>query len=158
MTTSLKFQVNGKSAQVKVEPSTPLLYVLRNDLGLKGAKFGCGTGHCGACTVMIDGRAVQSCDVPVWAAVDKEVTTVEGLSSDTDQYQIQQIFLDRQAAQCGYCVNGILMEIRGLLNSDSQPTESALLKALDRHLCRCGTHVRILAAARQIVARSRRWD
>jgi nicotinate dehydrogenase subunit A len=140
--------VNGESRDMQADPSTPLVYVLRNDLGLKGTRFGCGTGHCGSCTVVMDGRAVQSCDTPLWSATGKEITTIEGLGTAARPHALQQAFLDEQAAQCGYCINGILMSISAL----EKPTEEAILKALERHLCRCGTHVRILRAIKRYVA------
>jgi nicotinate dehydrogenase subunit A len=127
---------------VQADPATPLVYVLRNDLGLKGVRFGCGTGHCGSCTVVMDGRAIQSCDTPLWSAVGKQITTVEGLG---EGHPLREAFLEEQAAQCGYCINGILMSISTL----KDPTEEQILKALDRHLCRCGTHVRILKAIKR---------
>jgi nicotinate dehydrogenase subunit A len=127
---------------VQADPATPLIYVLRNDLGLKGVRFGCGTGHCGSCTVVMDGRAIQSCDTPLWSAAGKQITTVEGLG---EGHPLREAFLEEQAAQCGYCINGILMSVSSLKN----PTEEQLFKALDRHLCRCGTHVRILKAIKR---------
>jgi len=133
--------VNGQSREVQADPATPLLYILRNDLGLKGARFGCGTGHCGSCTVVMDGRAIQSCDTPLWSAANKHITTVEGLDSG-----LREVFLQEQAAQCGYCINGILM------SASTIKSEDEILKVLDRHLCRCGTHVRILKAIRKHVA------
>ena len=126
---------------MEADPATPLVYVLRNDLGLKGTRFGCGTGHCGACTVVMDGRAIQSCDTPLWSAEGKDITTVEGLASG-----LREAFLDEQAAQCGYCINGILM------SASTIKSEDEILKVLDRHLCRCGTHVRILKAIKKHVA------
>jgi nicotinate dehydrogenase subunit A len=127
---------------VQSDRATPLLYVLRNDLQLKGTRFGCGTGHCGSCTVVMDGHAIQSCDTPLWSAAGKEITTVEGLGQG---HPLREAFLEEQAAQCGYCINGILMSASTLKN----PTDQEILKALDRHLCRCGTHVRILKAIRR---------
>jgi len=115
--------------------------VLRNDLGLKGTRFGCGTGHCGSCTVVMDGRPIQSCDTPLWSAAGRDITTVEGLGPG-----LREVFLQEQAAQCGYCINGILMSASTIKNEDD------ILKVLDRHLCRCGTHVRILKAIRKHVA------
>src|SRR6185295_19740721 len=130
-------------------PDTPLVYALRNDLQLKGTRFGCGTGHCGACTVLVDGRPVQSCEAPLWSAAGKEVTTVEGLGSRDKPHPLQQAFLDEQAAQCGYCINGILMNAAALLRENKNPTDEEIAAALDRNLCRCGTHVRILRAIRK---------
>jgi nicotinate dehydrogenase subunit A len=115
--------------------------VLRNDLGLKGTRFGCGTGHCGACTVVMDGRPIQSCDTPLWSAEGKKITTVEGIDPG-----LRNAFLAEQAAQCGYCINGILM------SASTIQSEEEILKVLERHLCRCGTHVRILKAIRKHVA------
>jgi nicotinate dehydrogenase subunit A len=142
-------RVNGRAQEVAAEPNTPLLYVLRNDLGLKGTRFGCGAGHCGACTVLVDGNAVQSCDTPLWSAAGREITTVEGLGSAEKPHRLQQAFLDEQAAQCGYCVNGIIMAAAALLKKTPRPTDAEIAAALDRNLCRCGTHVRILRAIRR---------
>ena len=142
-------QVNGRAHEVAAEPNTPLLYVLRNDLGLKGTRFGCGAGHCGACTVLADGNAVQSCDTPLWSAAGREITTIEGLGSAERPHPLQQAFLGEQAAQCGYCINGIIMSAAALLKRTPQPTDAQIAAALDRNLCRCGTHVRILRAIRR---------
>ena len=136
---------------VNVAPDTPLLYVLRNDLGLKGTRFGCGTGSCGSCTVMLDGHAVQSCDTPMWTVENRCVTTVEGLGTAERPHPVQQAFLDEQAAQCGYCINGMVVSIAALLKKTTEPSDTELLAALDRHLCRCGTHMRILQAARRAI-------
>ena len=142
-------RVNGRTQEVAAERNTPLLYVLRNDLGLKGTRFGCGAGHCGACTVLVDGNAVQSCDTPLWSAAGREITTIEGLGSAARPHPLQQAFLDEQAAQCGYCVNGIIMSAAALLQKTPRPTDAEIAAALDRNLCRCGTHVRILRAIRR---------
>ena len=149
MTSSITFSVNGASVSVAVDADTPLLYVLRNDLKLKGTRFGCGAGACGSCTVLLDGRAVNSCDTPMWAVQDRSITTVEGLGTPEQPHPVQQAFIDSQAAQCGYCINGIMVSIAALLEQDSAPSEEALQAALARHLCRCGTHMRIVHAARQ---------
>jgi nicotinate dehydrogenase subunit A len=141
-----KLRVNGVEREVRAEPATPLLYILRNDLGLKGTRFGCGEGHCGACTVLVDGKPLQSCDTPLWSAAGKEITTVEGLSLGGAPHPIQRAFLDEQAAQCGYCINGVMMSAKALLDSNPDPSEAQIAAALDRNLCRCGTHVRILRA------------
>lgn len=138
--------VNGVARTLGADTDTPLMYCLRDELGLKGTRFGCGSGHCGACTVLVDGRAVQSCDTPLWAAADHEVTTVEGLADDRIGTVLRQAFIDLQAAQCGYCINGILMAVTALLKQNARPDRPAILKALERNLCRCGTHVRILRA------------
>ena len=149
MTSSIAFSVNGSSVSVAVDADTPLLYVLRNDLKLKGTRFGCGAGGCGSCTVLLDGRAVTSCDTPMWSVQDRSVTTVEGLGTPEQPHPVQQAFIDSQAAQCGYCINGIMVSVAALLEQDAAPSEEALQAALARHLCRCGTHMRIVHAARQ---------
>ena len=143
-------RVNGRAREVAAEPNTPLLYILRNDLGLKGTRFGCGVGHCGACTVLVDGNAVQSCDTPLWSASGREITTIEGLGSAEQPHPLQQAFLGEQAAQCGYCINGIIMAAAALLKRTPRPTDAEIAAALDRNLCRCGTHVRILRAIRRV--------
>jgi nicotinate dehydrogenase subunit A len=142
-------RVNGRAQEVAAEANTPLLYVLRNDLGLKGTRFGCGAGHCGSCTVLVDGNAVQSCDTPLWSASGREITTIEGLGSAERPHPLQQAFLGEQAAQCGYCINGIIMAAAALLKKTPRPTDAEIAAALDRNLCRCGTHVRILRAIRR---------
>lgn len=143
--------VNGKAATVDVPERTPLLFVLRNDLGLKGAKLGCGGGHCGACTVIVNGNPVNSCTAPMWDLDGADVETPEGSGEDA----ILQAFLARQAAQCGYCIPGIMMSVRALLRSDPPASEEKMLAHLaERHICRCGTHRRILDAiadAREVV-------
>ena len=147
-TSTITFHVNGQAVVATAEADTPLLYVLRNDLQLKGTRFGCGHSACGSCTVLLDGRAVNSCDTPMWSVQDHQVTTVEGLGTPEQPHPVQQAFLDGQAAQCGYCINGIMVSIAALLAQDRAPTEKALQSALARHLCRCGTHLRIVEAAR----------
>ena len=141
----ISFEVNGKAVEVDVVENTPLLFVLRNDLGLKGAKLGCGTGHCGSCTVEIDGHSVNACTAPMWSVAGKSVRTVEGCGEDA----MLRAFLDHQAAQCGYCIPGILMGVRAFLRESPKADEAALVDYLtERHLCRCGTHTRILKAIR----------
>ena len=142
-------RVNGRAQEVAAEPNTPLLYVLRNDLGLKGTRFGCGAGHCGTCTVLVDGNPVQSCDTPLWSASGREITTIEGLGSAERPHPLQEAFLGEQAAQCGYCINGIIMSAAALLAKTPRPTDAEVAAALDRNLCRCGTHARILRAIRR---------
>ena len=141
--------VNGRTHAVAAEPETALLYVLRNDLKLKGARFGCGMGQCGACTVLVDGKPVQSCDFPLSAAAGKRVTTVEGLAQNGKLHPLQQAFIDEQAAQCGYCVTGIIMTAKALLDTNPWPSEAEIRAALKGNLCRCGTHHRILRAVRR---------
>jgi nicotinate dehydrogenase subunit A len=138
--------VNGNSHAVEADPETPLLYVLRNDLKLKGARFGCGHGQCGACTVLVDGKPVQSCDIPVSAAVGKSIVTVEGLAANGKPHPLQQAFIAEQAAQCGYCITGIIMAAKALLDTNRNPSDAEIRAALKGNLCRCGTHHRILRA------------
>ena len=152
MAETLKIRVNGVEREVRAEPSTPLLYILRNDLGLKGTRFGCGEGQCGACTVLLDGKPMQSCDMPLWSAAGHEITTVEGLSRNGAPHPLQQAFIGEQAAQCGYCINGIMMSAAALLERNPDPGEAEIAAALDRNLCRCGTHVRILRAIARAAA------
>ena len=149
MSVTTTIQVNGKSHSVAAEPDTPLLYILRNDLKLKGARFGCGLGQCGACTVLVDGKPVQSCDFPLSAAAGRAVTTIEGLAPDGKLHPLQQAFIDEQAAQCGYCVTGIIMAAKALLDANPRPSDAEIRAALKGNLCRCGTHQRILRAIRR---------
>lgn len=145
----ISLRVNGSQARVALDRDTPLVHVLRNELQLKGTRSGCAAGACGSCTVLLAGRAVNSCDTPLWAVQDQEITTVEGLGSPDLPHPVQQAFVELQAAQCGYCINGILMSVAALRATTQPPSEAALQAALSRHLCRCGTHLRILAAARR---------
>jgi nicotinate dehydrogenase subunit A len=143
---AITLTVNGKSHAVSAEPETALLYVLRNDLKLKGARFGCGLGQCGACTVLVDGKPVQSCDFPLSAAVGRAITTIEGLAPDGELHPLQSAFIAEQAAQCGYCVTGIIMAAKALLDANPRPADAEIRAALKGNLCRCGTHQRILRA------------
>jgi nicotinate dehydrogenase subunit A len=143
---ALRLTVNGVEREVLAGDQTPLLYVLRDELGLKATRYGCGTGHCGACRVLLDGQAVSSCDMPLWAAAGKRVTTLEGLGSPEQPHPIQRALLDEQAAQCGYCVPGILISAAALLERNPAPSESEVREALDRNLCRCGSHNRMVRA------------
>jgi nicotinate dehydrogenase subunit A len=143
---AITLNVNGQRHEVGAEPETPLLYALRNDLKLKGARFGCGLGQCGACTVLVDGKPVQSCDLPLSAAAGKAILTVEGLSGNGKPHPLQQAFIDEQAAQCGYCATGIIMAAKALLDANPHPSDSEIRAALKGNLCRCGTHQRILRA------------
>jgi len=142
----MDIQVNDERRSVSAAPDTPLLYVLRNDLGLVGSRFGCGTGQCGACFVIVEGKAVASCDTPLWSVAGKEVTTVEGLAKDGELHPVQKALLAEQAAQCGYCISGIAVAAAALLSTNKSPTESEIRKALDRNLCRCGAHNRVVRA------------
>jgi nicotinate dehydrogenase subunit A len=146
MTTSFKLDVNGASRTVSVDSGTPLLYVLRNDLELSAPRFGCGLSQCGACTVLVNGKATRSCVFPVDAAVGKNVTTLEGLASGDTLHPLQRAFIAEQAAQCGYCGNGMIMSAKALLDRTPRPTEAQVRKALGANLCRCGTHNRIVRA------------
>jgi len=141
-----ELDVNGQACTVEAEPDTPLLYILRNDLDLKGARYGCGTGQCGACTVLMDGKDIQSCDTPLWSVAGKSITTVEGIGTRAQPHPLQQAFLDEQAAQCGYCITGILMASKALLDRNPEPSDRDIDQALERHLCRCGSHNRIRRA------------
>jgi nicotinate dehydrogenase subunit A len=149
-------QINGQSRQVAADAETPLLYALRNDLGLIGTRYGCGLGQCGACMVIIDGKAVQSCDVPVSAVVGKKITTVEALGNDATLHPLQRAFIAEQAAQCGYCASGILMAAKALLDVNKDPSDTDIRAALDGNLCRCGTHGRILRAIKRAAKEMRK--
>jgi nicotinate dehydrogenase subunit A len=144
--------VNGEARVVDVDPDTPLLYVLRDNLALKGPKFGCGLGQCGACTVHVAGEAVRSCGLPIDALSNRAVTTLEGLGTSTKPSKLQQAFIDEQAAQCGYCVNGMIMTSAALLAKNKSPSEADIRTALADNLCRCGTHKRIVAAVKRAAA------
>src|SRR5437016_1460978 len=135
----MTLKVNGHDHQVDAEPDTPLLYVLRDDLGLNGAKFGCGLGQCGACTVIVDGEAVFSCMVPLLAFEGKAITTIEGLGNADKPGPLQQAFIDEQAAQCGYCIPGMMMRAHALLQKNPRASDSEIRAALEPNLCRCGT-------------------
>jgi nicotinate dehydrogenase subunit A len=146
MAERIELNVNDELRVVSADEATPLVYVLRNDLGLKGTRLGCGANQCGACYVLIDGHAVASCDTPLWAAVGKRITTVEGLGTPERPHPLQRALIAEQASQCGYCLSGILMSAAALLARNAAPTESEVRAALDRNLCRCGTHNRIVRA------------
>jgi nicotinate dehydrogenase subunit A len=145
----MSLRVNGKTRVVDTEPDVPLLYVLRNDLELNGPKFGCGMAQCGACTVIMDGNAIRSCVTPVSAVQNKPVTTLEGLGTTKKLHKIQQAFVDEQAAQCGYCINGMIMTTKALLDTNPKPSDVQIKQALAGNLCRCGTHIRILRAVKR---------
>jgi nicotinate dehydrogenase subunit A len=144
--TSIRLTVNGRIHDVTAVPQTPLLYVLRNDLALNGPKYGCGLGECGTCIVLIDGYAARSCVIPISGCADRDVVTLEGLGTRDMPDVVQQAFIDEQAAQCGYCLNGMIMTTKALLATNPQPTEQQALAALRYNLCRCGAHVEILRA------------
>jgi nicotinate dehydrogenase subunit A len=153
LTLPVRFSLNVNDAVESVEanPETPLLYILRNDLSLNGPKYGCGLGECGACAVLVDGRAVRSCTIPLRAVGARRVTTLEGLGTPEHLHPVQAAFIDEAAAQCGYCLNGMIIATAALLNRNANPDEEAIREALRHHLCRCGTHMEILAAARRAV-------
>jgi nicotinate dehydrogenase subunit A len=146
---SLTLNVNGTDHEISADPQTPLLYVLRNALRLNAAKFGCGLGQCGACTVVIDGKPVTSCTVPILLLKGRHITTLEGLGSMQSLGVLQQAFIDMQAAQCGYCIAGMMMRAHALLTTHPDPSDAEIRAALEPNLCRCGTHMRILAAVRR---------
>ena len=147
MSTTLHLLVNEKEHEVTTDYyETPLLYVLRDNLKLKGVRFGCGSGQCGACTVMIDGRAELSCEVPAWSVEGKSITTIEGLGTHEQKHPLQQAFLEFQAGQCGYCISGIIMRAAALIGTDREPSRAKIVDALGKNLCRCGAHTRILSA------------
>jgi len=148
-TRALSLNVNGEMRIIQAAPETPLLYILRNDLELNGPKFGCGLGECGACAVLVDGRAVRSCALSCRAMENREIVTLEGLGRIADPHPVQQAFIEMEAAQCGYCLNGMIIATAGLLKRNLNPSEGEIRAALARQLCRCGAHVEILAAARR---------
>jgi len=150
----VKLRVNGANREVETDPSTPLLYVLRNDLGLRGPRFGCGLGQCGACTVIIDGAAVRSCTMAV-SQVRGQVTTLEGLSRDGKLDPLQQAWIDEQVPQCGYCQNGQIMTARALLDRNPNPTDAEIRAGMEGALCRCMTYYRIQAAIKRVSRRER---
>ena len=145
----IELNVNGRSQSVDADPTTPLLYVLRDHLELNGAKFGCGLGQCGACTVMIDGKAAFSCVTPIAALVGRKIKTVEGLGTAEKPGPLQQAFIDEQAAQCGYCIAGMIMRAQSLLERNAAPSDEQIRSHMNPGLCRCGTHMRILRAVRR---------
>ena len=148
MSEAFTLRVNGNDCEVRSEPDTPLLYILRNDLKLKATRFGCGEGQCGACRVLLDGNAVTSCDTPLWSVAGHEITTIEGIGPGDRLHPVQKAFIDEQAVQCGYCIDGIIISAVALLRRNSNPSDEEIAAALERNLCRCGTHVRILRAIR----------
>jgi nicotinate dehydrogenase subunit A len=152
---AIEFHVNGKRVGVAVDPETPLLYVLRNDLGLKGTRAGCAEGQCMSCTVLIDGRAVTACMEPVGAVAGRAIETVESLVDGDSRHPLVESFLKEQAGQCGYCIAGILMRAKALLAATAAPKRDDIVAALDGHLCRCGAHVRMIRAIEQAAGMGR---
>ncbi len=155
-TTTAKIEVNGRSHEFGLPPETLLLFVLRNDLGLNGPKYGCGLGQCGACTVLLDGLPARACIVPLSVAAGRRVVTLEGLAEGDRLHPVQRAFIDAQAAQCGYCLNGMVMTLVGLLDRDPKPDDDMIRRELRGNLCRCSTHVEILRAAHLAVELTRR--
>ncbi|MCO7631189.1 (2Fe-2S)-binding protein [Pseudomonas guariconensis] len=153
MQKDISLQVNGQAVEVSATPDTPLLLVLRNDLCLNGPKYGCGLGECGACTVIIDGVAARACVIPLSGAEGRDITTLEGLGSKAAPHPVQQAFIDEQAAQCGYCMNGMIMTAKALLDRIPNPNDEQIRNELSGNLCRCGTHVEILRAVRRAAGR-----
>ncbi|MDF2760074.1 MAG: (2Fe-2S)-binding protein [Thermomicrobiales bacterium] len=147
----MRLTVNGQVHQVEADPDSPLLYILRNQLELNGPQFGCGLVQCGACTVLVDGKAARSCQTPISAVGDREVVTLEGLGTEENPSPIQQAFIDEQAVQCGYCINGMIMTAHAFLKRNANPSAADIRKALAGNLCRCGTHVRIVRAVQRVV-------
>ena len=154
---AISITVNGHLHEVEADAETPLLYVLRNDAGCKGVRYGCGLGQCGTCTVIIDGKPVQSCDVPVSAVAGKTITTIEGIGSVDHPHPLQRAFVEEQAAQCGYCATGIIMSAKALLDVNQSPSDEELKQALSKNLCRCGTHQRIMRAIKRAAADMRKF-
>lgn len=152
MAASITLNVNGRAHALAVDGGVPLLQVLRNDLGLNGPKYGCGLGECGACAVLIDGVAARACCLPLDGVAGRAVTTLEGLAAPEQLHPVQQAFIDTQAAQCGYCLNGMLIATVALLQRHPQPTDAQARTALQHHLCRCGSHLEILAAVQRAAA------
>jgi nicotinate dehydrogenase subunit A len=148
----MTLKVNGRDHRIDVDPDTPLLYVLREELQLNAAKFGCGLGQCGSCTVIVDGKPVLSCVTPLLLLEGKQVTTLEGLGSIDHPAPVQRAFMEEQAAQCGYCIPGMMMRAQALLQRNPRPTDAQIRAALEPNLCRCGTHMRILRAVHRAAA------
>lgn len=154
--TTFKLNVNGKPHTVSADGDTPLLYVLRNELGLHGPKFGCGLGQCGACAVLLNGTATRSCLLPVSTLRGANIVTLEGLGTPERPHPLQSAFIKEQAVQCGYCINGMVMSAAGLLKSNANPSENEIREALAGNLCRCGTHTRIIKAVQRAAVLSKR--
>jgi len=143
---TIRFRLNGAMTEIDADPDTPLLTALRSELGLTGAHFGCGAGECGACIVLVDDRALTSCDMPLWSVADKDITTIEGLGTPDHPHPLQRAVIAEQALQCGYCLSGIMMSAAALLKQNASPSAAEVKAALDRNLCRCGSHNRMVRA------------
>ena len=153
MSQQITLNVNGKEHVVHLEPDSMLLYALRDNLGLRGPKFGCGLSQCGACTVLMDGKAIRSCVMPISAVGSAKIITLEGLGTAERPHALQKAFIAEQAAQCGYCINGMIMQAASLLQQNPQPSRDDIKKALNGNLCRCGTHMRIVRAVERAAGR-----
>ena len=151
MKASLVLNVNGKDRSLRITPETPLLYALRNNLELNGPKFGCGLEQCGACMVLLNGKANPSCRIPVSEVIEKKIVTIEGLAETGNLHPLQQAFIDEQAAQCGYCLNGVLINSVSLLNENKNPTAAEIKNGLEKNICRCGTHSRFIKAIKKVL-------
>ncbi|WP_298258206.1 (2Fe-2S)-binding protein [Bradyrhizobium sp.] len=152
---TLRFRLNGVETEIDADPDTPLLTALRGPLGLTGSHFGCGSGECGACMVLVDDHALMSCDTPLWSVAGKTITTVEGLGTEQQPHALQRAFIAGQAMQCGYCLSGIMMSAAALLKRNTDPTSAEVKAALDRNLCRCGSHNRMVRAVLRAAAEMR---
>ncbi|MHB0775821.1 (2Fe-2S)-binding protein [Halomonas sp. WWR20] len=145
----MTLRINGEAREIEADSQSPLLYVLRNDLGLRGPKFGCGLGECGACTVLIDGQPLRSCVIPAASVREREIITLEGLGTPESPHPLQQAFIDEQAAQCAYCISGMIMTAKALLEHNAEPSDAEIKNALAANLCGCGTHLRIVRAVKR---------
>jgi nicotinate dehydrogenase subunit A len=151
----VRFRLNGAETEIDADPDTPLLTALRGQLGMTGSHFGCGAGECGACMVLVDDRALTSCDMPLWSVTGKTITTIEGLGTPQAPHALQRAFIAEQALQCGYCLSGIMMSAAALLKQNTNPTSAEVKAALDRNLCRCGSHNRMIRAVLRAAAELR---
>jgi nicotinate dehydrogenase subunit A len=151
----IHFRLNGTETEIDADPDAPLLTALRSQLGLTGSHFGCGAGECGACTVLLDDHAINSCDTPLWSVADKDITTIEGLGNPEQPHPLQRAFIAEQAMQCGYCLSGVMMSAAALLKRNTNPTSAEVKAALDRNLCRCGSHNRMVRAILRAAAEMR---
>jgi nicotinate dehydrogenase subunit A len=151
----LRFRLNGVETEIDADPDTPLLTILRGQLSLTGSHFGCGVGECGACAVLLDDHAINACDTPLWSVADKDITTIEGLGSEQHPHPLQRAFIAEQAMQCGYCLSGIIMSAAALLKKNTNPSSADVKTALDRNLCRCGSHNRMVRAILRAAAEMR---
>ena len=153
MSEQVQFTCNGKTQSIAANPDTPLIHALRQELGLTGSHLGCGLNQCGACNVLVDGHVIASCDTPLWSVAGKQVVTVEGLGSRDNPHPLQSAFIEEQAAQCGYCISGILISAAALLEANPNPDDKEICAALDDNLCRCGAHLRIVRAVKKAAAK-----